>query len=400
MKKIKRIVLALVAAVTLFGCKGQVSENTQEKIVVPDFSNVESAITDMKAAQKNIALGLFEELSKIDGNELYRSSFFKDISSKNRSEVTDFDFLTDEEEDFFVENITEEEKERILQLAQSYLDEYAEIAKVRVFDEENLPEGLIETDEEIRVGDMVYSKMTPDGLSQVYELAKNYYNQNDSSRGAYLGVSISPFFKAGWTNGKVSYAFDGFPSEHKSDMRQCMSEWKSAGKNLVSFSETKSFNWWRNIWWNAGTLRVLKISPKDLSAGTLGQTTPGYCPRPYLYIDNETFNLSYNEMMQTFRHELGHALGLQHEFDRPDRDKYVIIRDDRNWSDISVPLVGRIFVNSIGSYDYNSIMNYYDFYHRKNKDGSKGAEIQLSDILYISKGDGMTIQILYASGGY
>lgn len=45
-------------------------------------------------------------------------------------------------------------------------------------------------------------------------------------------------------------------------------------------------------------------------------------------------------------------------------------------------------------------MNYAGFYYRKNKDGSKGAEIQLSDILYISKGDEMTVQILYALGGY
>lgn len=400
MKKICRILLALVAAVTLFGCKGQANEDFQEKTVTPDFSNVEAAIAEMKETQEDAVFGIYEEISKIEKNELIRSPFFKDISNKDRNEFTDFEFLTDEEEEYYIENITKEEKERIIQLAQTYLDKYTEIAKIRVFKEENLPEGLIETDEDVRIGDIIYSKLTPDGLSQVYELAKNYYNHNDSSRGAYLGVSFSPIFQAGWINGKVNYAFDGFPSEYKSDMKKCMSEWKSASKNLVSFSETKSFNWWRNIWWNAGTLRVLKISSSNLSGSTLGQTTPGYCPRPYLYIDNDTFNLSYDEMMQTFRHELGHALGLQHEFDRPDRDKYIIIKDKYSWSDISVPLIGRIFINSIGSYDYNSIMNYAGFYYRKNKDGSKEAEIQLSDILYISKGDEMTVQILYALGGY
>ncbi|MCR4953626.1 MAG: hypothetical protein K6A43_06070 [Treponema sp.] len=140
------------------------------------------------------------------------------------------------------------------------------------------------------------------------------------------------------------------------------------------------------------------MSKKDLSC--TGKATPGYCLRPYLYIDKNTFNKSKDARLHTFRHELGHVLGLQHEFDRIDRDKYVVISENSNWSDFSVPGIGRIFIGSIGSYDFNSVMNYSNFYHIKNSDGTKGSMISLNDILDISEGDKSTIRHLYGAGGY
>ena len=277
MKKIKQIVLALVAAVTLFGCKSQVSKDVQIEPETINLRNIESAITEMEKTHQNAIQNLFDEISKSDFHELNRSIFFKEQNNNSRNESSSFDYLTDEEEDFIIENMTEEEKEVILQTVQFYLDEYAEIAKIRVFDTENKPEGLIETDDEIILGDIVFSKLTPEGLSQVYELAKTYYGVDIADRGAFLGTNPTPnsilMFKSGWVNNTIPYAFDGFPSNYKSDMRKCMKEWETGSANAIKFNEVKSFNWWRNIWWNLGTLKVLKISQEDLDKNVLGQAT-------------------------------------------------------------------------------------------------------------------------------
>lgn len=250
--------------------------------------------------------------------------------------------------------MSEEEKERILQTAQLYLDKFAEIAKA-------------------------------------------YYAAEDISRGAYLNVNVTlnsaPIFDAAWPSGKISYAFDGFPKEYKATMCSCMDEWEEGSNHMIKFSEAKSFNWWRNLWWNLGVLRVVKISKKNLK-GASGQASPGYSLRPYLYIDKDYLK-GDDYMLQTFRHELGHVIGLQHEFDRNDRSNYIEVADNHEWSDFSVPGIGRLFVSPIGSYDYNSVMNYYGFYHIKNSDGTRGAKIGLYDILEISEGDKKSVQYLY-----
>ncbi|MCP2080850.1 UNVERIFIED_ORG: astacin [Methylorubrum zatmanii] len=58
-------------------------------------------------------------------------------------------------------------------------------------------------------------------------------------------------------------------------------------------------------------------------------------------------------------HEIGHAVGLQHEQTRSDRDKYVFV----NWSNIHKSLWGNFQINTkensdIGGYEYASLMHY------------------------------------------
>ncbi|MCR4953627.1 MAG: hypothetical protein K6A43_06075 [Treponema sp.] len=216
-----------------------------------NYDKVEIALKEMQQTQTDAVNSIYDKLIEINSSELCKSSVFEEYPSPTRNILNDSEILSEDEEEIFINSMSDKQKEEIIKTAQIYFDKYSEIAKIRVFDENDIPDGLVETDEAVYIGDMVYSKMTPDGLSRVYELAKAYYDVEKSNRGAYLGVKVSlnsvPVFQAAWPSGKIAYAFDDFPSKYKSEMRKCMDEWEIGSNNLIKFSETSSFNWWRNI---------------------------------------------------------------------------------------------------------------------------------------------------------
>jgi len=101
-------------------------------------------------------------------------------------------------------------------------------------------------------------------------------------------------------------------------------------------------------------------------------------------------------------HEIGHALGLEHEHTRPDRDQYISI----NWQNIEADKVRNFDVSSsdkqnYGPYDYASIMHYGEYFFSAN--GNKTIQaLQNSDSaigqrVAPSAGDIAAIAALYAS---
>lgn len=99
---------------------------------------------------------------------------------------------------------------------------------------------------------------------------------------------------------------------------------------------------------------------------------------PYIEFVNSNFNrspvgrqggrqilqLASNQLASAAIHEIGHALGLQHEQTRHDRDDYININFD-NVPDTSEHNFNKQTTNyfAVGSIDYNSVMMYgsYDF---------------------------------------
>ncbi len=115
-------------------------------------------------------------------------------------------------------------------------------------------------------------------------------------------------------------------------------------------------------------------------------------------LDPEVFEFEGpNEDFKKFilRHELGHVLGLLHEWERPDWQNHIVLVQGRK-----MPKIGswwsRVFNNYTLEYDYESVMNYPNRFKKRNPDGAGGDLIGKEiDIYKISKGDGKTIQHMY-----
>ena len=123
-----------------------------------------------------------------------------------------------------------------------------------------------------------------------------------------------------WPSGIIRYRFnDGISDSNKQAIRNAMSTWENTTGKL-KFVEVEN-TWYNALGWITGTNWHVVISDKTVNDRG-GQSTLGY--GPWKFIDFSDYS------NRTTLHELGHTIGLYHEHQRYDRDKYIII----NWSNI------------------------------------------------------------------
>ena len=74
-------------------------------------------------------------------------------------------------------------------------------------------------------------------------------------------------------------------------------------------------------------------------------------------------------------HEIGHAIGLQHEHQRPDRDNYITINEENIEPNFVYAFnkMSAQYVDITSTYDYRSVMHYYSYAFSKN--GKKTIEV-------------------------
>jgi hypothetical protein len=195
-------------------------------------------------------------------------------------------------------------------------------------------------------------------------IPKNYVDSVDfaHTRGAaILGRS--------WPNNKVYYSLENVPSEYQSYILQAIRMVEQ--HSYIDFEPTKSplgylkFNYKKSDQWDAHSdyLGMKRFGTQNIVLSTEPIT-----------------------MVGTIVHEICHAIGMDHEQNRSDRDNYVsidfsIMPDDntkyqyKKYTDKGLPGA------DIGAFDFGSIMLYSSDKYMKKKDGSsfRGQREKLSN---------------------
>jgi hypothetical protein len=187
-----------------------------------------------------------------------------------------------------------------------------------------------------------------------------------------------------WPDGNVPYKFDAnFDSSHRQMVRNEMDVWETemaiadpAGgpaRKYITFTECPNC-----------TQDYVYIRYNTNSEGEGNYCEPGMIPgkKNDLHFYRGTFGGctanntdipnhpgSCNRSHNTIRHELGHCLGLYHEFNRTDADQWLIESPDEDGDDFSErpsDMHGTFafwtrdetLMPLLGNYDYDSIMHY------------------------------------------
>jgi hypothetical protein len=159
----------------------------------------------------------------------------------------------------------------------------------------------------------------------------------DPKKGIIPGALVNPLAGQRWTDNTIPYVLDASLTEPMRDLsRRAIAHWES--KTPIRFVERGS---------QANFLRVIRTENPINTAGGIGMVG-----------GEQTMRLREDATLVTYIHEIGHTVGLYHEQNRVDRDRYVAldygkVRKDelRQVQPFGAPM-------AVGSYDMGSVMHY------------------------------------------
>ena len=216
---------------------------------------------------------------------------------------------------------------------------------------------------------------------------------------AGLGLKLLSGSSFLWPDGIIPYTIDEELKGKETVILQAIKEWNE--KTNVTFVHYElEGDWLRNHFgYNAKIWRIHFVaSDKNSSSSYVGL-------RKYSLAGKDKAQgvwLSKNSGRDTVLHELGHAIGLWHEHNRPDRDQYIKILEEN----IQKDHVDQYDIDSesiVGDYDFVSIMHYSQSTFAKDgkasfslANGVTGISSALiGNVQHISRGDIEAVNAMY-----
>jgi hypothetical protein len=216
----------------------------------------------------------------------------------------------------------------------------------------------------------------------IEKIVSDLENEVNDIFGGALDTAARGLVKVGdgrWAKGLINYRWGSISDTHKAAVKEAMKTWTSSAGNEVKFSEL-SETCWNNFQLGLGVIGVVKIYDTDMEP--LGRSHVGYLSGNRASLEIQR-NLSGENLSRTALHELGHCIGLYHEHQRHDRDKWITVTNTGSdyaiipqgvwgwklewtrvrigWWTISIPYpVYGSHLNSMvfGTFDFDSIMLY------------------------------------------
>lgn len=138
-----------------------------------------------------------------------------------------------------------------------------------------------------------------------------------------------------WPGGEIVYHYGYLTSAHKSALRTAMDEWEAKTGGAVTFKRYADKSGWYKFKAKLGlrgmvtyeSTAILNNQTPGAYTGVAGWSRTGSYGYDRVLMNKDKGWSEYDDLLRTARHELGHVIGLKHEHQHWDRDKWVVIPD-------------------------------------------------------------------------